>query len=84
MQSQCAAKGGKILSWSPDKATCVKGYKCWATSCPCLMSCSTTCGNDLTCVQSCMTKAGKDTQAEATKCAACTLPQVQAQCQTGG
>jgi len=84
VQSQCAAKGGKILSWSPDKATCVKGYKCWATSCPCLMSCSTTCGNDLTCVQACMTKAGKDTQAEATKCAACTMPQVQAQCQTGG
>jgi hypothetical protein len=82
--AQCAAKGGHIIAWAPDQAACVEGYDCWKGSCPCLMTCSEKCAADTNCALQCMADMGEDAQAAALRCAACPIPEVKGQCQTGG
>jgi hypothetical protein len=80
VQAQCAAKNGTIVSWDPDEATCVKGYACWSTNCPCVMSCGEECQDDVACAQDCLARSGTDLQTAAAKCASCPTPAVRAQC----
>lgn len=84
VEAQCAASGGRIIGWSPDKAACIDAFDCWSNGCPCLLGCSVQCGTDSTCLQKCFASSGANPQAEAAACRSCATPGVNGQCQTGG
>jgi len=83
VKAQCAAAGGRIISWTISKADCVAAFNCWVAGCSCLFSCAMQCGEDSGCTQACLTATGANVEAEGAACSACDNPQVYGQCAKG-